>query len=501
MLTNLFELLILRVANRRGRSRPDPLDGQPAATTRDGRVLIGHLIPDLGDIDASPVAATLTPEERLRHIYILGATGTGKTNLVMRLIESDIASERTFCVVDLRGDLTDRVLLHLARQTTPETLGERLVLIDLKVDDYTVGINPLVGPGEPYARAFHVLSVLRKQSDSWGVQLEDTLRNVLVALAEYGGSMLDIEPILTRKEFRERVLASVTDPMVHGFFQRYEQLSDEKRMTWVLPVLNKVAPFLAMPILRRTFGHREPLSIRELLDGKPGRVILVSLAIDRTHQAAHLVGGLFVSMFQTAVMARAGIPECERIPVHLYIDEFETMATDQFEVIVAEGRRFGLGLCLSHQNLSQLPTCLRHVLRNNVHAQFLFQTGAVDAAELDAEVSTDTPKEVVRRLLIRQPVGEAFLIRRGQDSRRVRVLHCPDPVVDAASIQAIREHALETHGRRAADIDLELDGREPHRGLPPCHERQSLPPIDPDPTLDVHREVRHARKPGQFRPL
>lgn len=469
MLAHFLETLLVSLVNgardRHERAKPGPSEQVPA----DGEVLVGHTRPDTLQIGRGirPEAVCLSTEARRRHLYVLGATGTGKTNLLLRLIESDLAARRSLCVIDLRGDLVDRILLRLARTETADTIGKRLLLLDLRDQEHVVGFNPLLGAGETYSRAFHLLGVLRQQAESWGIQLEETLRNSLIALSDAGWSLLEIEPLLSNPAFRASVLAQVTDSYVRAFFARYGEMSEEKQVTWRLPVLNKVTPLLAIPQLRLMFGQRQSFAFGPLLDTEPGRIILVSLAIDRLHQAAYLVGGLFVSAFQTAIMARQSLPEKLRIPVHFYIDEFETMATSQFEAIVAEGRRFGLGLTLSHQNLSQLPASLRDVLLNNVHTQFYFQTGAGDAAILAREIADAQPRDDMRTLLLTQGVGEAFLVRRGEPGARLKVLHSPDPKVSQEAVQALRAASFAAYARPRQELEREMAAREQQMSAPP----------------------------------
>jgi len=465
-LIQIIEHLLTHAANRAPERRPrqHPPVEAPQPELPPDHVVLGHLIP------AAPEVVALSPAARLRHLYVLGATGTGKTNLLLRLIDSDIRANRAFCVLDLRGDLIDRILTRLARaEADLGKTAERLLLLDLRQEEHIVGFNPLAlhplgGGGDAHSRAFHILGVLRQQADSWGIQLEETLRNSLIALAETGWSLLEIEPLLSHAPFREQVLAGVSDDHVRAFFTRYGRLSEDKQVGWRLPVLNKVTPLLALPQLRRTFGQCQALDFRSLLDGTPGQIILISLAVDRLHGAAHLAGGLLVSALQTAIMARVDQPEGERVPVHLYLDEFETMmtgtaATEQFQQIVAEGRRFGLGLCLSHQNLGQLPAALRQILLNNVHTQLYFQTGAGDAADLAREIVGTHTLEEVRQTLMTQGVGEAYLVRRGQPARRIRVPYSREPGSDPARAQALRDAALTRWGQPKAKIERELAER------------------------------------------
>ena len=504
-LVQFVEHMLLHVANhapaRRGKIQPDT--EPPLALPPADHVVLGHAIP------RQPELVTLSPEARLRHLYALGSSGSGKTNLLLRLIESDITAHRTFCVIDLRGDLIDRILPRLHQEDGADSLAERTLLLDLRQEEFAVAFNPLTGPGDPYARALHVLSVLRQQSDSWGVQLEETLRNCLIALASAGGTLLDIEPLLHRPLFREQILSRVSDSQVRSFFERYNQLSGERQTTWSLPVMNKITPLLAVPRLRRMLGQQQTLPLQDFLDKKPGSILLVALAVDRLHQCAHQIGALLVSSLQSAIMARVDQPEAKRVPVHLYVDEFETMATEQFEAIIAEGRRFGLGLCLSHQNLSQLPASLRQTLLNNVQTQLYFQTGAGDASDLAREIVSGQTAEEVRQTLMTQAVGEAYLVRRGQGSLRIRVPCYPEPAVEPVVVQAQRGVILRRHGRPHAEIDRELVARDappedalPVRKMNTPDAAAEVPPLraqkkeQKDKTKNY--EVRHASDKGKF---
>jgi Type IV secretion-system coupling protein DNA-binding domain len=470
MFNRLLEFLLTRLINgaQDRRDNRATKSTTPATSTSEA-VLLGETIPDAnvpGRASAGePIL--LSSQTRLRHLYAIGGTGSGKTNCLMNLVSHDIQMGRALCLFDLRGDMVDRVLLQLAAQETPTTIGKRLVIIDLRRSaegEGIVGINPLAyhGSSDPYAHAMHLLGIFRKNAESWGVQLEETLRNCLIALSLTGWTLLEIDPLLSNAAFRQEVMQGVTDSHVRSFFARYDALPLDQQNTWRLAVMNKITPLLAVPHLRRLLGQRIPtVDLATMLDTVPGAIVLIALAVDRLQESAHLLGGLLLSSLESAILGRVDIPEEKRVPVHLYVDEFENMAGDRFASIIAEGRRFGLGLTLSHQNLAQLPATLRDVIRNNVATQLLFSTGAVDASELSKEVvSPQLKREDIKNLLMTQGVGEAFLVRRGQEAVRIRTPYMADPKVSVDRVQAIRQAAMTAYGRSLAVVDKEIEDRE-----------------------------------------
>lgn len=347
----------------------------------------------------------LSASDLARHAYLLGSTGCGKTSLILKLLERDIQAAHTVAVIDLRGDLVTGVLGLCERLDVP---AERVTLLDLREKERVQGFNPLAGAGEPYVRALHLLDVVASEAESWGVQLEETLRNALLLLSLAGKNLPQLDALFFEPPFREACLVGVGDEALLGFWDRYGALSPEKQQAFALPVMNKVTSLLAVPALRQVLGSAGGMDLgREL--GEPGRVILVSLAVDELQRSGRMLGSLVVSAISREMMARVDVPEKERNPVRLYVDEFENMASESFEGLIAEGRRFGLTLVLSHQTLSQLPARLRSVVRNNVGVQILFQCGFEDAQTLSREL----PKEIELEAGLRSlGVGEAVLMRR-----------------------------------------------------------------------------------------
>lgn len=434
---NLIEAILIAVF--RIFMRPGQSEGRRRSTPG----AVGHRI-DIGD-GYEPCAIDSQMLEK--HLYILGATGTGKTNLVLKLLEADLLAERTCIVVDLRGDLVQRAL---ALCRSAELRPERVTLLDLREKEYVVGFNPLVGQGEPFIRALHLVDVIRTESESWGVQLEETLRNGLLLLAHSGRHLTDLERVLLDPGFASTLAVQCPDPGVADFFNRYANLSEDRRLAWALPVLNKVTPLLATPGLRAILGSPSSIDLERLLKQR-GRVVLIALAVDELHRSGKMLGSLLVAAISRTMFARVNDDERRRNPVRLYIDEFEAMASQSFESLVAEGRRFRLSLVLSHQNLSQLPNGLRSVIRNNVGLQALFACGLQDASGLSRELAGNPTKEDLTSL----DPGQMYLFPRGQDPILVQTdLVRSD--VSRQDLQAFRDEVLRNCGMKLADVQAAI---------------------------------------------
>lgn len=414
---------------------------------------------------------TLTAAQRRKHLYLLGSTGSGKTNTVLTLLDHDIDHGRGICLVDYRGDLYDRVLARLAAHYDPAELADRLFLLDFrdrasstteqgaeKQEEYIVGFDPLAMAGDSFGVAFFLLDVLRQQwgEDGLGVRVEEGLRNSLLCIAMTGGSLLQIEPLLTDSVARREMLARVTDIQVLRFFDRFDALSVSQREQWVSPILNKLTAWLARPNLREILANRETISFRTLLEKRPDAIVLVSLGADTLFQLANIMGCLVVNAIASALIR----PERReaRDAVFLYLDEFEnfTSLSERFASILAEGRKFGIGLTLSHQSSSQLDPKLRILIRDIVNTQMFFATGATDTDRLADEITGQDPKPITKQRLMNQKVGEACLVRKGLPPVYIATKHTPDADVLEEKVEALRDAALRNFGRPRSEIDSDL---------------------------------------------
>lgn len=349
---------------------------------------------------------TLPPHVLSTHGLIIGATGSGKTNLLHHLIAGDLMRGRSIVVLDARGDLAVATVELAARAGVDPT---DVRFFNLREKDQPLGFNPLAGNGEPYYRALGLIDAVAAESESWGVQLAETFRNAALLLAETGSPITKLDGLFHNRAVRRDLIARASSEPLRAFWSRYDSLSADKQSVLASPVLNKVSALLSTVGLRRMYGHPAPVDLAEHL-GTPGSVTLVSLAVDELHSAGWMTGSIMLSSICREVFSRATVAESQRNPIRLYVDEFENFAMRDFESILAEGRRFGFSIVLAHQTLAQLTPKLRSVILGNVGVKVVFRTGYQDAEVLNRDLAGVKGAFDLPSL----PVGEAVLWHRGE---------------------------------------------------------------------------------------
>ena len=466
MIASLIELILVNIWNtlRRGaRPRPRKKNQQAQANTVSAdTVSLGTIVRSpFAPVDSDepqPAELRLTMEEKRRHLYLLGSTGSGKTNLLLQLVRADIEQKRGVFLLDFRGELVDRVMLIAASLYTPDELKNRLLLIDLRKDDYSVPFNPLrEEASDAHTRVRFVIEIIKQQWDV-GVMTEQLLRNSLLALSG-AWSLYELDVFLSNRAFRSQVLETVQDASVRRFFARFDAM--ENPGAWIEPVCNKISPFLSRPVLRNMLSQLETVSFHRLLDTRPDCIVLISLSADTLYGDAHLMGSLLTSALISAAM-RPDRRDKKGNEVSFYLDEFEHFdgLGEQFSAILSEGRKFGLCATLSHQTSIQLNPKLRNLIRNVVGTQVFFSVGGGEADTLAGEIASDEPKGIMRNLLMNQKIGECLVVRRGNPYTRIRTRHCPDPAVEADKVEALRLSALQSFGKPRAEIEADLAARE-----------------------------------------
>src|SRR5260221_182070 len=323
--------------------------------------------------------------DRLSHVYVIGRTGTGKTNWLEILGLQDIWSGRGVCVVDPHGDLVKRLA-----ERTPEHRRADLHYMDPAdpANRYTYNPPRKVSRARIPLAASGLLEAFKKLwRHEWGVRMEHVFRNALFALLETGDAALpDVLRMLTDKAFRADVVGRLENEQVRAFWEKeFAHYPPPFRQTVIAPVQNKIGAFLADPRLRRVFdGGGEEIRIRRVMDKR--QILLVNLAKGVLGEdSANLLGAILVTAIGLAALSRSELPEASRSPFFTYIDEFQSVTTLSVANMVSEIRKFGVGLTLANQHLEQLDPDVRSAVLGNLGTLVSFRVGAEDARMLSRE--------------------------------------------------------------------------------------------------------------------
>jgi DNA helicase HerA-like ATPase len=348
-----------------------------------------------------PFPFGLTQRDRLLHQYIIGQTGTGKSTLLLNMAQQDATNRRGFCLIDPHGDLAETLHNSLTREH---------IYWDVTDPDCPYGFNPLKRVSERYRPlvASGLIEALKKQwPDAWGARMEHLLRYAILALLEQPSADLrDIMKLFTYKGFRRQVIDAVTDPQVQ-FFWKYEfpAMNYQSSADGASPVANKLGAFLAHQSVRVALCEpKEPLRFRPLMD--EGQVLIINLAKGRLGaDISNVLGGLITANLMHAALTRHGLPELARRPFFLYVDEFHNLTTKSFAGLLSEARKYGLGLVLAHQHLSQTDQDVRDAILGNVGTMVVFRVGSQDTALFERLLppftAADLQNQPNRRAVIR----------------------------------------------------------------------------------------------------
>lgn len=338
----------------------------------------------------------LGPEERRRHLYVVGQSGTGKSTLLLNLIAQDLAAGSGIAVLDPHGDLATAALHYL-----PKHRSNDLVYIDPADLACPIGFNPLGGVPDdvkPVVADGVVAAFHHVWPDSWGPRLDYILTNAVRALLDVPGATLLMLPrLLIDEPFRGRLITShVRDPLIRSFWlNEFDGYSASLRAEAVAPIQNKIGKALMVPSLRNILSQpKSSITIRRLMD--EGAVVICNLAKGRLGEStAHLLGALLTTTIAQAALSRADTAPERRREFHLYVDEFQSFATDSFALILSEARKYGLTLSLGHQYLDQLPATLRSAVFGNVGSIVACRIGANDAPVVADQIGHPNPQALL----------------------------------------------------------------------------------------------------------
>jgi len=323
--------------------------------------------------------------DRLRHVYVLGSTGVGKSTLLEHIAIQDMRAGRGLAVIDPHGALVSALIPHLPRRRLHQTL-----LIDPADAARPIAFNVFRRGSQRAASssllASQVLSVFKARwGEFWGPRLEHILRMGLLATAAHPeATLLLLYQLLSDEQVRERVLRHVTDPLVRAYWTReFPSYSKALRGDALSPVLNKLGALLATQAIRpMVAGVRSRIDWTQLMAERS--IVLADLSVGRIGEdAAHLLGSLLVSSMQLAAFSRTEKPT----PFTMVLDEFQHFVGGSIPTVLSEARKYGLSMVLAHQYLGQVPQAIREAIIGNVGTMLLLRVGGADADTLAPEVS------------------------------------------------------------------------------------------------------------------
>lgn len=326
-------------------------------------------------------------EDRLRHLYVIGKSGTGKSTLFESLISQDIASGAGVGVLDPHGETIERVLERI-----PDNRINDVIYFDPSDTERPIGLNLLQmdDPSQKNLMASGLVAAIKQHFDySWGPRLEYLLNYAILTLLEVPGTtMLGITRLLEDMNYQKYILHQVKDPLVVKFWeQEFKEMKGNQKLVTeaISPIQNKVNRFLASTTIRNILGQKDStIDMWEAMNS--GKIILMNLSKGKIgSDNANLLGALLVSRLQFYALQRVKIPYEKRRPFYLYVDEFQNFATGSFEEILSESRKYKLGLYLTHQYTAQLPEEILKAVFGNVGTIMTFSLGAPDAKVLASE--------------------------------------------------------------------------------------------------------------------
>jgi len=404
-------------------------------------------------------------DDRRRHFYVIGRTGTGKTTWMQNMVLQDIEAGRGVCVIDPHGDMVDWLLTRI-----PPHRAEDIIHFYPPDTEHPLGLNMLEAKNatERDLVSSEMISIFQKLFDptaSLGITgpvFERSMRNAMLTLMADPNSpatLIEIPRLFVDEEFRQEKLRYVADDNVRAFWEK-EMASilrggqAGEHMTYVLSKLDR---FVSNELMRNIIGQKKSsIDFREAMDG--GKVLLINLAKGLVGEInSHLLGFIIVNKLSMAALSRADQPEGERKDFYLYIDEFQNFTTDSISTILSEARKYRLNLTIAHQFIAQLEEKIRDAVLGNVGTMMAFRIGPQDAEiigkEFEPEVSELDLVNIENRnaylkLMIDGATSRPFTITTlspmGEENAKMRA--------------AIKELSRVKYGKDKKLVEMELKG-------------------------------------------
>ncbi|HJX59265.1 MAG TPA: type IV secretion system DNA-binding domain-containing protein [Patescibacteria group bacterium] len=328
-------------------------------------------------------------DDRRRHVYIIGKTGTGKTELLKDLIMQDIRAGRGLCFMDPHGDAIEDLL-----KLIPPERAEDVIYFNPGDTERPMGLNLLEAhtEDEKHFVATSVINMMYKLFDPYktgivGPRFEHAVRNaMLTAMSDEGSTFVEVMRILTDSQFVAELLPKVTDPIVRRYWtDQIAQTADFHKSEVLDYIVSKFGRFVTNKMIRNIIGQSQSsFSFREVMDS--GKILLINLAKGEIgEENSNFLGLVLVPRILMAAMSRQDVPEDKRRDFYLYVDEFQNFATPDFAQILSEARKYRLNLTVANQFIGQVEEEVKNAVFGNVGTIIAFRVGVTDASYLAHE--------------------------------------------------------------------------------------------------------------------
>jgi DNA polymerase III delta prime subunit len=399
-------------------------------------------------------------EDRMRHLYVIGQTGTGKTTILKNLIIQDIKNGDGCCFIDPHGSDIEDILANVPKERLDD-----VVYFDPSYTARPVGLNMLeYDRNRPEQKIFvinELLSIFKKlfaasSPESMGPAFEQYFRNTAMLVMEHpesGMTLLDLSRVLSDKDYRDYKLSKCKNPLVAQFWKNAEATTGDQGLQNYVPYIsNKFDVFLSNDIMRPIIAQeKSTFDIREMMDKK--KIFLVNLSKGRLGDInAQLIGLILVGKFLQAALSR--VDSEVRPDFYLYIDEFQNVTTPSISAILSEARKYRLSLNVAHQYIAQLPDDIKSAVFGNVGSKAIYRVGPDDSEYLQSQVAPVFDASDI--LKIDNYNCYLSLLSKGSPVKPFNMTAYPAPKGNPAIIEKLKELSFYKYGRPREEVESEI---------------------------------------------
>ena len=402
-------------------------------------------------------------DDRRRHFYIIGQTGTGKSVLLQEMIKQDMEAGRGVCLIDPHGDFAGKVL-----GLVPPSRAEDVIYFDPSDAERPMGLNMLeYDPRSPGAKTFVVNELLAIFDKLYnltahgfgGPMFEQYMRNALLLVMEHpesGNTLIDVPRVLADTDFRKYKLSKCKNVVVKNFWElEAEKAGGEAALANMVPyITSKMNIFIANDLVRPIISQQQSsMDIRQIMD--EGKILIVNLPKGKLGDInCYLLGMIIISKALLAAYSRADLPEEERKDFYLYIDEFQNVVTETLTKALAEARKYRLSMIFGHQFIGQLDDEKRKAVFGNVGTILAFRVGPEDAKALLPQFEPVFDEEDLVNM-DNYNAAFRFLIK-GETVRPFTIKTYPPSKGNPEVARLIKEYSRTKYGRDRATVEEDL---------------------------------------------